>query len=165
MTHRLLKPFLALGLMLLAAASLAAPQITLEVIAEREVTEVNEQGQKVTRRVTATDTTPGDTLYYTLRYRNAGTDAARNVQIDNPIPDSTAYQPESAWGEGTDILFSIDEGKSFKKPANLSYEITERDGSTRKLQAKPEQYNAIRWTVTEIPPAAEGSVGFSVIVQ
>ncbi|MFN3713056.1 MAG: hypothetical protein ACK4SX_05310 [Alcanivoracaceae bacterium] len=155
----------ALLLIISSATAFAGPQISLEIIAEKDVVEINEQGEEVTRRVVANDTIPGDTLFYILRYSNGGTEAARNVQIDNPMPANTSYVADSAWGDGTDILFSIDEGKSYKKPVNLTYEITDRGGQKRKLQASPEQYNAIRWTVTEILPSTGGSVGFSVVVQ
>ena len=152
-------------LLMLTVSAFAAPQVSLEVTAEKDVIETNEQGEQVTRRVTAADTVPGDVLFYTIRYRNSGDEAARSVQVNNPIPDGTEYQANSAWGDGAEILFSIDGGTSFKKPSNLTYQTIGRDGAQENRQAAPEQYNAIRWTIEEIVPGADGSAGFSVIVK
>ena len=149
---------------LLPLAALAAPQITIEVVAEQEITEVDDNGQSVTRRVAASTTAPGDTLYYTIQFRNSGDEAARNVRIDNPIPDGTAFVSGSAWGDNSNILYSIDQGQTFKKASSLTYQV-ERNGSVETRQASPEQYNAIRWTVQEIPAAGAGNVGFTVTVQ
>ena len=149
---------------LLPLSALAAPEVALQVQAERDITEVDDAGNSVTRRVSASATAPGDTLYYTIRYNNSGDEAARNVRIDNPIPEGTAFVAGSAWGDNSDILFSIDAGNSFKKASSLTYQI-ERDGTTETRQASPEQYNAIRWTVQEIAPGANGEVGFTVTVQ
>ena len=155
----------ALTLLLLAGVSAAAPQITLAVSAEKDVVETDADGRQTTRRVNAADTVPGDVLFYTIRYRNDGDEPARNVQLDNPVPEGTAFLESSAWGEGSDILFSIDGGKTFKKPGSLTYQVTTRDGKTEERRAAPEQYNAIRWTVTEVPAGTEGSAGFAVVVQ
>src|SRR5690606_24832093 len=109
-----------LGLVLGMASALAAaaPQISLMITAEKEIVGIDEQGQQVTRKVPATDTIPGDVLFYTIRYSNNGDEQARNAQLDNPIPAGTAFNADSAWGDGADILFSIDGGNSFRKPVN-----------------------------------------------
>ena len=165
MTPLIRNTLLGVGLSLASMLAIAAPQISLTVSAEKEITEVDDKGQQITRRVAATDTVPGDVLFYTIRYSNTGDEAARNVQLDNPVPDATAYQANSAWGEGTDILFSIDGGKTFKKASSLTYQVTGADGQSENRQASPEQYNAIRWIIEEVAPGAEGSTGFSVLVQ
>src|SRR5690606_1504043 len=113
----------------------------------------------------ATETVPGDVLFYTIRYSNTGDEPARNAQLDNPVPAGTAYQANSAWGDNSDILFSIDGGKTFKKASNLTYQVTGNNGQAENRQAAPEQYNAIRWVIEEIAVGAEGRSGFSVVVQ
>ena len=152
-------------ILLLTGHVSAAPQISLTVSAEKDVIETDAKGQQVVRRVSATDTTPGDVLFYTIRYRNTGNETARNIQLDNPIPDGTSFQEGSAWGDGSDIQFSIDGGKNFKKPSMLTYQVTGADGQVEERRATPEQYNAIRWAVKEVAPGSESSAGFSVIVQ
>lgn len=165
MTSLLRSTLLGLALSMTSMWALAAPQISLLITAEKDIVEVDDEGQQITRRVAATDTVPGDVLFYTIRYSNTGDETARNVQLDNPVPDATAYQANSAWGEGSDILFSIDGGKTFKKASSLTYQVTGADGQSENRQASPEQYNAIRWIIEEVAPGAEGSSGFSVLVQ
>lgn len=166
MYRRILRSLMAvMAALLLAGHASAAPQISLTVTAEKDVIETDADGKQVVRRVNASDTAPGDVLFYTIRYRNSGDQAARNIQLDNPIPEGTAFQEGSAWGEGGEILYSIDGGKNFKKPSRLTYQVTGADGQIEERRATPEQYNAIRWTVEEVAPGSEGSAGFSVIVQ
>lgn len=166
MPHSLIRILLApIFMLLIASQAFAAPEISLSITAEKDVIQTDTSGNQVTRRVTASDTVPGDILFYTIRYRNSGDESARNVQLDNPVPEGTAFQENSAWGDGSDILFSIDGGKTFKKASSLTYQVTGRDGRTEERRAAPEQYNAIRWTVSEVPAGAEGSAGFSVVVQ
>lgn len=165
MAHLIRNTLLGLGLSLASMLAIAAPQISLTITAEKEIVEVDDNGEQTTRRVAAADTVPGDVLFYTIRYSNTGDEAARNVQLDNPVPEATAYQANSAWGEGSDILFSIDGGKTFKKASNLTYQVTGANGQSENRQASPEQYNAIRWVIEEVAPGAGGSSGFSVLVQ
>src|SRR5690554_90345 len=163
-TKYLRQALLSLAISLFATIAFAAPKVSLDIIAEKDVVEVNDKGEHVTRRVETSDTLPGDILFYTIRYNNSGDESARSVQLDNPIPAGTTYIDGSAWGDIADISFSIDSGKSFKKPANLTNQIT-RDGKQEDRQAIPEQYNAIRWLISEIPAGSKGITGFSVIVQ
>lgn len=165
MTSVLRSTLLGLVLSMSSMLALAAPQISLLITAEKDIVELDESGQQVTRRVAATDTVPGDVLFYTIRYSNIGDEAARNVLLDNPVPEATAYKANSAWGENSEILFSIDGGKTFKKASNLTYQVTGSNGESENRQASPEQYNAIRWVIEEVAAGAEGSSGFSVVVQ
>ncbi|MCB1836489.1 MAG: DUF11 domain-containing protein [Alcanivoracaceae bacterium] len=157
--------FVALGTTFASALAGAAPVIELNILAEKELVETSPEGEQVRRRVSAADAAPGEVIFYTLRYSNTGDEAARNVRIDNPVPDGTEYQADSAWGDNAEILFSIDGGTTYKGPANLTYETTNNQGRSEQRRAQPEQYNAVRWIVTEIPAGQQGSVGFSVVVQ
>lgn len=153
--------------------ALAAPKVSLEVLAEKDVVVLDKKGKvvldkkgnEVTKRVVTTETIPGETLFYTIKYNNSGDEAAKNVQLDNPIPEGTAYKNQSATGENSEILFSIDAGKTFKTAANLTYETKDEKGKVKTQEATPEQYNAIRWVIADIPSKSKGSVGFSVIVK
>ena len=164
-----MKPLASLLVVLVAtlssALASAAPVIELDILAEKEQVETSPEGQETRRRVPAADAAPGEVIFYTLRYNNSGDEAARNVRIDNPVPEGTEYQANSAWGDNSEILFSIDGGTTYKGPANLTYETTNNQGRSEQRRAQPEQYNAVRWIVTEIPAGQQGSVGFSVVVQ
>jgi uncharacterized repeat protein (TIGR01451 family) len=104
-------------------------------------------------------------IFYTLNYINSGNEPATNVVLDDPVPMGTAYLPGSAFGTGADITFSIDGGKSFKKPSLLVYEVKGKNGAVEKRTASPEEYTNIRWLIDRIEAGAKGSVGFQVKIQ
>ena len=131
--------------------------------AEKEVT-VTENGEKVTKRVPAAEAAPGETVIFTITYENTGDEAATNVVVNDPIPEGTAYIPGSATETG-EVTFSIDGGKTYKKPSLLTYEVTNPDGSKEKRTASPEQYTNIRWQLPEIPAGEKGEVSFRVKVK
>lgn len=154
--------FLAATL-LLAVPAWAKPQVTVSITAEKEIT-VIEKNKSVTKRVAAKEFTPGETILYTLSYQNSGTDTASNVVIDDPIPAGTVLVPGSA-SETGDLAFSIDHGKTYKKPTLLTYEFKTGDGKKEKRVASPEEYTNIRWTIPVIPAGTKGTVQFKVKVK
>ena len=149
--------------MLAPGAAMAKPDIQLEMKAEKEIVIV-EDGETVTKQVVANSIEQGDIIIYTLFYKNSGDEEALNVVINNPVPKNTTYLPGTATGEGADISFSIDEGKSYKKPTLLTYEINTAGGSERR-KATPDLYTHIRWVVKTISPGESGTVGFRVRVK
>ncbi len=150
--------------LLLSATAFAKPLISVSITAEKEVT-VKKDGEKVTKKVTATKIEPGDVIFYTLNYINSGDEAATSAVMDDPIPLGTTYLPGSAFGAGAEIVFSIDGGKTFKKPSLLTYEITLPNGKTEKRIASPEEYTHIRWIINRIDAGAKGRVGFQVRIK
>lgn len=142
----------------------AAPEVSLQIEAEEQVTRVAEDGSQAKTYVPAEDVKPGDRIRYTLRYRNSGDEAATDVNIDNPIPEGARYLPDSAWG-GEQQLFSIDGGETFKRPGSLTWQRQTGDGEREQQTASPEQYDAVRWVVKEIPAGTSGEVGFSVVIE
>ena len=151
------------AVMLLPAMAMAAAKIVVSISAEKEVV-VTENGKKVMKMAAAKEFVPGDTISYTINYTNTGNEAATNAVIDDPVPLGTAYVNDSATGTGADIMFSIDKGKTFKKPTLLFYEV-DVEGKKVKKTASPDLYTDIRWTITSIPAGASGKVGFKVRVK
>ena len=147
--------------LLLPMTVLAKPLVSVSIKAEKEQAVVV-KGEKVTRRVSAANVDPGDVIFYTLNFVNSGDEAATSAVIDDPIPKGTFYLPGSAFGKDAEITFSIDNGKTFKKPSLLTYEVKLANGKTEKRSASPEEYTHIRWTVSVIPASGSGSVGFQV---
>ena len=148
---------IALALLLLSAEVFAKSLVSISMKAEKEVT-VN----KVKKMVAANAVDPGDVIFYTLSYVNSGDETATNAVMDDPIPKGTVYIAGSAFGNGAEITFSIDGGKTFKKPSLLTYEVNLPNGKIEKRTASPEQYTHIRWTVSVIPARSSGQVGFQV---
>jgi uncharacterized repeat protein (TIGR01451 family) len=150
---------IALVLLLLSAEVFAKSLVSVSMKAEKEVT-VNKEKKMVA--VKAID--PGDVVLYTISYVNSGDEAATNAFMDDPVPKGTVYLDGSAFGKDADVTFSIDGGKTFKKPSVLTYEV-KVNGKMEKRIASPEQYTDIRWTVSVIPARGRGQIGFKVRVK
>ena len=155
---------LLITLSLAPTAALAAAKVSIKIKAEKEVVAIK-GGKKETRIVPATKFAPNDLIIYTITYTNTGNEPATNAVVDDPIPAGTSYVPGSAKGEGTEIVFSIDKGKSFEKPTLLTYEVTGPAGKKEKQVAAPEAYTTVRWIVAHIPPKATGKLEFKVRVK
>jgi uncharacterized repeat protein (TIGR01451 family) len=150
---------------LIPCIALAKPLVNISMKAEMDAV-VKEGGKSVTKRVVAKDVTPGTVIFYTVSFRNDGDEKAMNAVIDNPIPPNTGYIAGSAYGENEEgITFSIDKGKTYKKPTMLFYEITDNQGKTIKKVASPDEYTNIRWVIPVIENGKQGTVGFKAIVK
>ncbi len=161
---KMIKNTLLLTSLLFSVAVFSAPKVTLDMVAEKEVT-VEEKGKLVKKRVVTDTVEQGDEVIYTLTYSNVGDEDARNIRLNNKIPDNSTYILDSAWGDGADIQFSIDSGKTFKGPSLLAYEITGEDGKKIKRKATPDTYTDILWVVKEVPAGKSGTVGFKIKVN
>jgi len=150
----------ALLSLLLSAEVSAKALLTVSIKAEKEITVNNE-----TRRVAAETAVPGDVIFFTLQYTNTGDEAATNAVLNDPVPEGTVYLGGSAFGDGAEITFSIDGGKTFKKPSLLTYEVVLPGGKIDRRTASPEQYTHIRWTISTIPAHGSGQVGFQIRVK
>lgn len=156
---------LLFALLLLPISAIAAGNVDVKIKAEK-LTMVLKDGKKVTKAVPTSKFQPGDTIQYTITYANNASEPVTEAVINDPIPAGTAYINDSAMGEGADITFSIDNGKSFQKPTLLFYEVD--SGKTKKEQkvASPDQYTNVRWTLkSTIAPKGSGKVSFRVKVK
>lgn len=156
-----------LSLALLAVTCLpvwAKPLMAVSITTSKEVTEtVN--GAKTKKLVPATQVVSGDTLVYTLSYSNKGNEVARNAVIENPVPKGAGYIAGSATGDGSEIDFSVDDGKSFAKAEALMSEVMLMSGTKVRSPASPDDYTHVRWILKQVPPGGSGTVGFSVRVK
>lgn len=156
--------FLLLLLLLMSSTAWAKPEVTLSITSEKEVVE-KQNGKEVVKRVRADEVDPGQVLVYTLSYANKGDEKATNVVVDNQIPKEVVYILGSASGEGSVITFSINDGKDYKRPSLLTYEVKGQDGKTVRKIASPEQYTNIRWVITEVPPGGSGKLIYRAKVK
>jgi uncharacterized repeat protein (TIGR01451 family) len=163
--QRMLQIVLALALLLPAAAwTQQKGAIELKSVAEVDVTEKNEKGEMVTKRVeaTKTKTVPGDTVLFTTHYTNRGKQPATDVVITNPIDEHMAYVDRSADGNNARVEFSTDGGKTYNAPEKLT--ITNAQGLVR--PARAEEYTNIRWTLAKpLSPGGTGSVSFKAKIK
>ena len=136
--------------------------IELKAVAEMEIEDFNEEGKKEIKRVPAVKVIPGEEVIYTIYYTNLGQKTTDNVVITNPIPEHMVYKDSSASGNGTAIVFSVDDGKTFAAPENL----TIRDALGKEFPAAASDYTHIRWVLqSSLPLNASGQVGFSAILE
>ena len=156
--------FIFLLSLLLSTTVWAKPKVELSMSSEKEIT-LKENGVDVVKRVPATEVEPGQILVFTLSYSNKGDEKATNVVFNNPIPKETVYEPGSAIGSGSEITFSIDGGKNYKKPSLLTYETRGPDGKPVKKKASPEQYTHVRWKISSVAPGGGGQLSYKARVK
>ena len=154
---------LALVAALVAAPTFAAPKITIAMKAEKDVVVV-ENGKQVKKRVEATNQASGEVIIYTVSYKNESNEAAKDIRVDNKVPAGTAYVADSAKGEA-DIVFSADNGTTYKKPAQVTYDMVNAKGKKETVKAAPEKYTDIRWVIPQITAGGSGQVGYAVRVK
>jgi uncharacterized repeat protein (TIGR01451 family) len=152
------------ALILISTTAWSKPEITLSLTSEKEIVETVD-GKKVVKRVAAKDIEPGQVLIFILKYANKGNEDAKNVVVDNPVPKEVVYEVGSAVGAGSNITFSINGGKDYKKPTLLTYEIKNLNGKKVKKKASPEQYTNVRWVISTVPPGGNGELSFRARVK
>ena len=164
MTLRTVLRLAAVLLMLAPLEAWAKPEVKVSMTAEKEVAIV-ENGQTVVKRVSADMVESGQTIFYTLTVNNNGDEKATNVMLNNPLPEGTVYVADSAYGEGANILFSVDGGQVFDVPSRLTVTVSKADGSKEKRIAGPEHYTHIRWVVGEILSGKAMTLGYQAKVK
>lgn len=159
------KLFIAIAVVIqLAAASALAQQqpILVKNVAETEVEIKNPQGVVEKRRVPLDKATPGMEVIYTTTFTNQGSKPANNISITNPVPNDTMYVGSSAFGENSEITFSIDGGKTYSAADKLRVKTSEG----RERAALPSEYTHIRWSYRgDLPPSKTGSAGFRAVIK
>jgi uncharacterized repeat protein (TIGR01451 family) len=147
-----------------AAPALAAPKLVVSLSQRREVVEQTAAG-RTTRWVATQDAKPGDVLEYVLAYANQGDAPAADAVVEDPIPRGTVYLASTATGDGAEITFSSDGGRTFAPPVKLTYEVRLPSGAVEKRVATPAEYTHVRWTLKTVPAGATGTVTFRVKVS
>lgn len=159
-----MKPIINIGgiLLLTMFSNLVMAEIKLTTVAEVEVTETTPQGKKVVKRQPAKRIVPGSEVIYTITAKNTGNEPAETIVVSNPIPKQTVYIDGSAFGAGTDITFSVDDGKSYGKPEQLKV----KDAKGKARAATAEDYTNVRWTFQfDLKPGEEAPVWYRVWVK
>ena len=128
----------------IAAAQSPADPISVKAIAEVEL-RTTEHGREVTKLAPADRLVSGDWVIYTLEVRNTAAAAVRVPIVTFPVPQHLTYVADSAVGPGTEVSFSVDGGRSFDVPENLS-------------SAGTADYTHIRWQFKN--PLKGNSVAF-----
>ena len=152
-------------LMTLAFSAAAEGQeqrhLDVSTVVQKEESFTNDAGEEKTRLVAAESVTPGETVFYTITFRNIGDESADNVVITNPIADSLVYVDGSAFGPGSDIEFSVDGGQTYGKASDLT---VQEDGTTRAAENK--DFTHVRWVMQgNLAAGAQGTARFAAVLE
>ena len=139
-------------------------KVVLNSTIEKEVVVKDKEGREQLKRVSATGekNVPGDEIIITVLYENRGRGISKEVVINNPVPEGTAYKGNSAEGKDSLITFSADGGRTFEKEGEVKIL-----GSSGKLRtATPEEITHVKWTIEkELKPTEKGKVSFRAIIK
>lgn len=143
-----------------AAPSAMAVMVAKQVV-EKEVVVLAANGSETIERVPADKVTPGETVIYSIKYKNDSSEAASDIVLVMPVPKEVAYVEGSVSGEDTSVAFSADGGKTYVARGRLT---VEEDGSSR--PARGDEITHIRWTLSQPAPAnGEGEVSYKAILR
>ena len=101
-----------------------------------------------------------DELVVSVKFTNTTEHVVDSIRITSRVPDGTAYVAESASGPGSEVLFSIDGGRTFGRPAELV--LPGVDGAAR--AADPALYTHVRWILrAPLDAGASGLTRFRAV--
>ena len=136
--------------------------IELKATADKEIIVINDKGEKEKKIIKAEKVVPGDNVIYTIYCKNTSKEIAENVYVTNPIPEHMLYNVNTAFGAGTLITFSVNDGKTYDVPENIT--VIEEDGKER--PAGPSDYTHIRWKFQKnLMPGEIGNVRYHAILK
>lgn len=149
--------------MLLALATIAgarADDIETTLVAETRLEIPAPNDRRISRLVPAATLQQGQEIFYTVRIRNSGNGAARDVEVVQRIPENTTYVADSAAGPGAEVSLSADGGATFGKEGQLT--VTEQPTPVHTpltRPATPQDYTHVRWRLRN--PLAPGAVALA----
>jgi hypothetical protein len=83
---------------------------------------------------------PAEQLIVNVRFTNESERVLDSLRITCPVPGDLRYVAQSASGPGSDVLFSVDSGRTFGRPEELT--IATPDGVR---DAEAADYTHVRW--------------------
>lgn len=146
--------FVALTVMMSAfvGAAAHADTVTAEQKIEVVKTETQADGSVVVSYEPADRVVPGEQLRYTISYANGTTEPAEDIVLTMPIEDELAYVEGSAATPNATVLFSADNGVSFRPRNELTVTV---EGEVRAAMA--DDITHVSWRFDA--PLAAGAAG------
>lgn len=157
--------------LLLALVGTALAQSTSPLVLEYTqslVRNVTANGKTTEQRTpNYTRVRPGDLLAHNLVARNTSARALKNVTLRLPVPASMVYAaPDGTLPSGVRAEYSVDRGKTYAAVPLKTVTVTENGKSvTKQVEAKPNEYQAVRWVIGSLPAGTELKVGFRAQVK
>ena len=158
-------PAMRLPLLVSALAAIAAAPAQAKVVAaqtvEKEVVIVDDKGVKKTVRQKADRVKPGETVVYSLNFRNEDAEPAQNMVLVMPVPKEVVYVEGSVAGAPATVTFSADGGTTYVARGRLT--VTEK-GVAR--PASNGDITHVKWTLAApVAPKASGQVSFRGVLK
>ena len=156
-----MKLLMSVVLTMFAATAAAQAHLDVQTTVQKREVFVNEAGESETRLVPAAVVVPGESVIYTITFRNVSGEPADNVVITNPIAEDLMYVDGSAFGAGMEILFSVDGGDTFAAADELT--IVE-DGEVRGAEAG--DFTHVRWVMqNDLAVGAQATARFAAVLE
>lgn len=139
-------------------------KLDLKTTAQKEV-KIRKDGKITIKRIALDKASPGDIVVYTITYLNVGKGSAVEAVIIDPIPSGTVYIPVTAEGKDAEVMYSIDNGRSWQRPP-LMMQIKKPDGALESKIVPADRYTHVKWVIKKpILPGQTGWVSFKVSVK
>ena len=152
--------YVALAVIAMHGAALAAEQPTPEpraviVSSTLERIAAAPNGADGADVIVASDSVAShaDQLIVSVRFTNTSEQVVDGLRITSPVPANVQVVPGSASGPGSAVLFSVDNGRTFGRPGELTLAVP--DGGARPAHAA--DYTHVRWIFHA--PLAAGATG------
>jgi uncharacterized repeat protein (TIGR01451 family) len=156
MKIRLKMTLIASSFFAMAAFAQEQGHLNVRTVVQKEEVTVTDNGETERKLVPADTVVPGDDVVYTITFTNVSGEIADNIVITNPISENLTYVQGSAFGPGTVIEFSVDDGQSFAAPDEL---MVGANGGQRPAAA--EDFTHVRWTMqNDLQSGAQGMARF-----
>ena len=134
--------------------------IVLKSTAEIEKEVVDDKGEKSRVLVPAGKVIPGTEVVWTVTANNTCKQPSDKVTISNPVPEHMTLVPNSAFGAGSDISYSLD-GQKFAPAGQLT---VRENGADR--AARADEYKHIRWVFKNpVQPGASAVARFRAVLN
>ena len=156
MKTQLKMTLIASSLFAMAAFAQEQGHLNVRTVVQKEEVTVTDTGETERKLVPADTVVPGDDVVYTITFTNVSDEIADNIVITNPISENLTYVQGSAFGPGTVIEFSVDNGQNFAAPDEL---MVGANGGQRPAAA--EDFTHVRWTMqNDLQVGAQGMARF-----
>lgn len=156
MTRGLVLAASALGVAAAAQETVRAPRgLVMSSTLERIVAAPQGDGAAAVEIAAGTVASHADQLIVSVRFTNASGEIIDSIRITSPVPADVQYLPNSASGPGSDVMFSVDNGRSFGRPDELT--AVAPNGTLR--SADPAEYTHVRWILRA--PLDAGATGIA----
>jgi uncharacterized repeat protein (TIGR01451 family) len=136
--------------------------LQLQTVIEKILNVTDADGQAQTKLVPVAATVPGEEIVYTVTFINVSAQVVESIRITSPIPAELRYLADTAFGPGSEVLYSVDGGRAYGLPAELL--VAAGDGSQRPAEAG--DYTHIRWVLkAPLDAGAKGFTRFRAVVR